>query len=112
MSTVTKDYIKQLLATNNVAVGRALVALNARQTSDEQVDETTRHLNGQGFRPCHAHRGTSMAKFFKRAGFLTPKQLAWWRKPMACGNSRIEIYAGQLLIVAEEKTINQRQLSL
>jgi hypothetical protein len=44
-----------------------------------------------------------MARFYARAGFLTPKQLAWWRAVTPSGKMRIEVYASQLLKVAEEK---------
>lgn len=99
----TKDQIVQLLKTNDKAVARALVVLNERQTVDEQATENTKYNNGRGFRPCHARMGTSMANFFQRRGYLTEKQIAYWRVPQADGKMRIEIYAGQLLIVAEEK---------
>ena len=47
--------------------------------------------------------GTSMASFYNRNGYLTPKQLAYWRVKDITGKTRIEIYAGQLLEVAQEK---------
>lgn len=100
---MTKQDIINLLASNDKAVARALVALTARQTADEQVAETTKYQNGRGFRPCHARMGTSMAEFFTRNGYLSPKQVAYWRKPQKDGKPRIAIYAGQLLEVAEEK---------
>ena len=100
---MNKAQIVELLATNDRAVGRALMALNERQTADEQASEHTRYLNGRGFRPCHARMGTSMANFFKARGYLSPKQVAYWRKPMKDGKSRIEIYANQLVKVAEAK---------
>ena len=99
----TRQQILDLLRTNDLAVARALVALNDRQTEDEQAAEHTRYLNGRGFRPCHARMGTSMAKFFAARGYLTEKQVAYWRRPMKDGRSRIEIYAGQLLEVAEAR---------
>lgn len=95
--------IKTLLASNDRAVGRALIVLRNRQTADEQVAESTRHLNGRGFRPCHARMGTSMANFFERYNRLSEKQIAYWRKPMRDGNTRIEIYARQLLEEAQVK---------
>jgi hypothetical protein len=101
---LTKEYIVTLLNTNDKAVARALVVLNTRQTADEQSNEMTRHLNGMGFRPCHARMGTSMAKFYERNGYLTPKQINYWRTPMKNGTPRINIYAGQLLEVAQAKT--------
>ena len=100
--THTVDSIRSLLMRNDTAVARALMALTARQTFDEQRSETTKHDNGRGFRPCHARMGTSMAKFYERNGYLSPKQLAYWRRPMRDGSPRITIYAGQLLKVAQE----------
>lgn len=107
----TVDSIKALLASNDRAVGRALIVLRNRQTADEQTSEQTRHLNGRGFRPCHARMGTSMANFFERHGYLTEKQVGYWRTKMADGNSRIEIYSRQLLEEAVAKAArNETQL--
>lgn len=100
---VTKSEIINLLRTNDRAIARALVVLAERQTADEQVSESTRYDNGRGFRPCHARMGTSMAKFFKARGYLSPKQVAYWRAAMKTGQMRIEIYAGQLLEAAKIK---------
>ena len=100
---MTKDQIVHLLETNDKAIARALVVLNDRQTADEQRSQDTKYHNGRGFRPCHAHMGTSMAQFFLRNGFLTPKQIQYWRKTMADGNMRIGIYWKQLAEEAEAK---------
>jgi hypothetical protein len=108
---LTKEAIVQLLATDDRALCRALVLLNERQTADEQASEATRYHNGRGFRPCHARMGTSMANFFTRRGYLSPKQLAYWRKPMKCGNMRIGIYSAQLLEEAKLKQ-ERRQIAL
>ena len=108
---VTKASIIELLKTNDKAVARALLALNERQTADEQVQESVKYQNGQGFRPCHARMGTSMANFYQRAGFLTAKQVAYWRKLDKSGKMRIEIYAGQLLIVAQAKAATKAVLA-
>ena len=99
--THTVDSIRNLLATNDKAVARALLALHNRQTEDEQWVGHTKYHNGQGFRPCHARMGTSMAKFYKRNGYLSPKQIAYWRATDRKGNMRIGIYARQLLAVAQ-----------
>jgi hypothetical protein len=100
---ITKSEIVKLLETNNKAVARALVCLNARQTDTEQQAEATIVHNGRGFRPCHARMGTSMATFYVKFNRLSDKQVAYWRRLMADGNMRIGIYAGQLLEVAQEK---------
>jgi hypothetical protein len=100
---ITKAEIIEMLRTNDKAVGRALLAIHARQTADERVQETTKYHNQRGFRPGDAKKGSGMATFFNKTGFLTPKQLAYWRHTNDKGRMRIEIYASQLLIVAQEK---------
>ncbi len=104
----TKQSIRDLLQTNDTAVARALLALNARQNVDERLEENTKYLNGRGFRPCHARMGTSMANFYTNRGYLSPKQIAYWRKTDKSGNMRIGIYAGQLLEVAQERKDMER----
>lgn len=94
--------IVNLLRVNDKAVCRALVVLNERQTEDEKTSETTKHRNDRGFRPCHAHMGTSMAKFYLRNGYLSPKQIAYWRVEGKEG-MRIAIYWRQLLAEAKKK---------
>lgn len=100
---LTRENIVKLLETNDAAIGRALVVLNANQTFDERENEDTKHLNGKGFRPCHARMGTSMANFYTKNGYLSPKQIAYWRKPMKDGNMKIGIYWKQLVAAAKEK---------
>lgn len=100
---LTVETIRHRLLTDDRWLARALVVLNERQTWDEQRDGSTKYHNEQGFRPMHARRGTSMAQFYQRTGFLTPRQLAWWRARTESGRTRIEIYAGQLFRVAAEK---------
>ena len=94
---LTIESIKKLLATNDRAVGRALVVLRNRQTEDEKISKITKHQNGRGFRPAHAFIGCNMAQFFESNGFITSKQAAYWRTKMADGKTRIEIYSRQLL---------------
>lgn len=103
MKTWTREDIIALLDTNDKAVGRALLQLNARQTFDERQEEDTKYRNGRGFKPCHARMGTSMAEFFKRNGYLTPKQAAYWRVRDKNGSSRIGCYARQLLECIDQK---------
>lgn len=104
---LTKESIVNMLQNDKRAVARALVVLTARQTADEQASEHTRYLNGRGFRPCHARMGTNMARFFKQNGYLTDRQIAYWRVKDKTGAMRIGIYAGQLL---EEATLKQKNM--
>lgn len=107
---VTKESIIKLLQNNDKAVARALVVLTSRQTDDEQASEQTRYLNGRGYRPCHARMGASMTTFYQARGYLTPKQIAYWRCRDKSGAMRIGIYAGQLLEVAQEKEANKSNI--
>ncbi len=103
------DIIK-LLQTNDKAIARALVVLNERQTADEQRSEDTKYHNGIGFTGADAKMGTSMAKFYEARGYLSPKQLAYWKKPNVKGVWRICKYAGQLLEIAEAKAAAAKML--
>ena len=86
-----------------IAIGRALLAINARQTQSEQDVEATRLHNGVGFTPADARMGTSMAKQFLSKNWLSEKQLAYWRRPNRRGVPRIFKYAEQLRDIAETK---------
>ena len=44
-----------------------------------------------------------MSKFFERNGYLSPKQIAYWRAKDKSGAMRIGLYAGQLLEEAQIK---------
>lgn len=61
-------------------VGAGLSVLLANQTADERANKSTQHLNGKGFNGRDAAFGTSMAEFFARRGFLSPKQLVFGAK--------------------------------
>lgn len=100
---LTKEIIVRMLEQDDRAIARALVVLTERQTHDEKIQGQTRYLNGRGYRPCHARMGASMSQFFERNGYLSPKQIAYWRGRDKTGAMRIGIYAGQLLEAAELK---------
>ncbi|HET8688470.1 MAG TPA: hypothetical protein VFM18_17805 [Methanosarcina sp.] len=100
---LSKPQIVKLLETNDRAVAHALVVLFNNQTRDEQNAEDTKYHNGVGFRPCHARMGTSMAEFFLKRGYLTARQVAYWRRTMKDGNMKIAIYWKQLAKAAEAK---------
>lgn len=100
----TPEDVKALLLKSDKAVGRALLALLERQTFDEQQSHDTKHANGRGFSAFDAPILTDMALFYRRTGFLTPKQLAWLRSGTAKRpQPRIAKYAGQLAEIANAK---------
>jgi hypothetical protein len=93
--------IKALLAKSDKAVGRALLALLARQTYSEQQSHSTKDANGRGFNAFDADIFTSMAEFYRSKGFLTEKQLAFLRSGTAKRPApRINKYAAQLAAIA------------
>jgi len=95
------------------AIGRALVHLKNRQTEDEQRSKETRVHNGRGFQPVHAEIGTSMAEFYEKRGFLSPKQVAYWQKEtLKVKKPRICRYAGQLVEEALLKMERESQSKL
>jgi hypothetical protein len=116
--THTKQSIQELLLRNDEigmhAVGRALVALAARQTEYERQTETTINRNYRGFTPNDAKFGTSMAGYYERNGRLTQPQLDYWQKPGWTEKKRIRItkYWAQLLIVAEDRAKARMQAEL
>jgi hypothetical protein len=101
--TLTKDEVLNLLETNNKAVARALVVLYQRQTWAEQSSDSTNEDNGRGFSHAHAFIGSKMAKFYLDRGFLTEKQVAYWRKKTPMGRMKIGMYWKQLVEAAAEK---------
>lgn len=108
MAILSLEGIVELLMrddeTGRKAVGRALLALNERQTNDEQIEGETKYDNKMGFQKCHARRGTSMANYFRIHGKITDKQWKWWTSTAPGGKRpRILIYAGQLLRIAQIK---------
>jgi hypothetical protein len=100
---LTKEAVLELLERNDKAVARALVVLYNRQTEVEQSCDATVGDNGRGFSHAHAFIGTRMAKFYLQRGFLTPKQIAYWRKSTPKRGMRIGMYWKQLIEAANEK---------
>jgi hypothetical protein len=66
--THTVESITQLLMTNDVALGRALVALFNRQTQDEKTLNTTNVHNARGFTGSDGYSGCMAAKTFIKRG--------------------------------------------
>lgn len=92
----TKDTILALIDRNDLAVGRALLALFNRQTAEEQGASATVEQNGQGFNGVDASFGSSLAVQFRDKGSLSPRQIA-------CGRKMLRKYAGQLAEIANAK---------
>lgn len=107
---LTKDYILGAIGARNDAAENALLGLYARQTADEQQNQTTSHTNGIGFSGTDADILSSFAQQIERkrgqgarAGqCLSEKQLNLLR-------NRISKYSRQLLEIAQEKAAQRAE---
>lgn len=123
---ITKAAILSLLETSQAAVERAIIVLQGRQTVDERVAGTTKHVNGRGWSAFHAGFMSEMydwiqvgttpkgqtyttAKGETKRGYgkalgttLTGGQLAACRK-ILMGKDQKGGYVGQLLEEAQAK---------
>lgn len=105
---VTKESLQRMLEAADLVkrqqiVGRALVALFARQTASEQRANSTDQDNGIGFASCDAKQGSISAKTFMKRGALMEFQMQRWLTVDRNGFFRITKYHRQLNEVANEK---------
>lgn len=89
----TVKEIKEKLLEDDHWVARAVLALYDRQEADEQEMEYTSKKNFVGFNAFDAKFLSSLAKQYKKKGFLTRKQIDTARK-------HITKYAKQLTAIA------------
>jgi hypothetical protein len=92
----TKASIKAMIEANDGWLYRAILAIYAGQTANEQRQGGTLEDNGIGFNGADGDILSSYARQLNQRGFLTPKQIFIARKKMVK-------YAGQLLAIAREK---------
>ncbi len=107
-SEYTKEDIRKMVTTDDWWAIRAIEALYARQTEDEQSSEVTSHKNSVGFNGLDAPFLTSMAK-----------QILQWRKQKKAGTNKYAMplssrqleaskkllgkYSGQLLVISQAR---------
>lgn len=99
----TKGSIKALFRRadkGDEAIARAVHAIYKFQTTREKNSETTIENNEVGFNGAHGKKGTGMGRFYAANGYLTPKQIAWWKARTSTGKMRIDTYASQLARIA------------
>lgn len=92
---MTQDEIKAKVANEARWCERAILAIYARQTADEQESYTTTHHNGVGFSACDAEIMTSFALQLRKGRRLSAKQLTIAQK-------RMPHYARQLNEIAAQ----------
>lgn len=106
LAEMTAEF-KEKIGSDDFWAARAVLAIYARQTADEQQTDETRHENGVGFNGRDAEFLSSIAKQLQERGFtketrdrvpLSYKQLAAIRKSM-------KKYAGQLARIVRESQL-------
>jgi hypothetical protein len=103
------DEMKGLLRTNRKAVEKALIVLFKRQTEDEQVSETTQVHNQMGFTAYDAELLSSFAKQVIRNKYNRGMGCRLTERQFEIARKRVEKYAKQLCVVAEEKAATERR---
>ena len=82
MKTITKDFIKNQLATNPTWAVKALIKIYERQTIDEQNSQSTKENNGIGFNGLDANILSSFAEQVNKGRNLSVKQMTIVYKKM------------------------------
>ncbi len=92
-------FMKEKLASQKVWALKALMKIYDNQTSDEQEHESTHYHNDIGFTGADAEILSSFAKFYKRTGFLTTKQMVYVYK-------KIPKYWAQLVKISDMEQLD------
>ncbi len=105
---VTKGYMLEQLKRNpHYLVGRALVAIHARQTDSEQRIGATFLPNNIGFSKPDARLGSVGAKQYLAKGRLEEWVIKYWCSPTKSGFPKICKYHKQLNEIAQLKLKQQ-----
>lgn len=109
----TKESIQRLLATNDLAVERAVVAIYNRQTGDEKRDSDTKHDNNVGFRANHAPTLSFYARIILKgweADRLAGRQRGLHLNPQKLERARCFVmhYHRQLVDIANNREKQER----
>ena len=106
---VTRASLTELISRDDAvgmnAIGRALVHLLNRQTTEEAQSNTTKNHNMRGFTPADARQGSIHAKYFIRHRQLTQWQIDYWLRPNARGVPRLSKYWAQIDAEAQRKSL-------
>lgn len=91
-----KNYLQNLIRTNDKALYRSILLIADRQTAEEKAWGATIEHNGRGFGAADAEFMTSMALRIKGGAELTPKMKAICRNKMPK-------YWKQLMVISKQK---------
>ena len=99
-----KEYLQNLLRTNDKALYRAIILIAEYQTPKEVVMGATIEHNNVGFGAVDAEMMTALALRLKNGGELTRKELAICRNKMPK-------YWRQLMIISKRRMEHDRKIS-
>ena len=95
---MTREFIENKIQNDDRWLERGILAIWKYQTQSEKVQVNTHLFNGVGFNGPDGHFMTSLGNILNKGYHLSDKQKFVARKKMAK-------YCGQLLKIANEKTI-------
>jgi len=109
----TKDEILNAIMTNDAQVAKALVKLYDYQTASEQEAKETKFHNRVGFNGVDGRFLSSLAEFYKRNNYLSPKQTFRARKSLKKYAAQLaRIVNGSVETPEEPMSLKSRKLSL
>lgn len=97
-----KDYLQNLVRTNDRALIRSIYVIYGRQTDGEKMHGVTTEHNGRGFGKIDAEFFTELVVKMKHGGTLTDKQ-------MAIARNKMPKYWRQLMEVSKENMKKEPQ---
>lgn len=106
---ITEDYIRGKVTTNPFWAERAILALYARQTTDERAIGETVEKNHMGFTGVDAEILTSFAQQIENNPRSYPEGQRLSPRQLAIAYKKLGKYAKQLLLVAKEKAASEAQ---
>ena len=95
---MTKQEIWSRISVNQRWLERAILAIDSRQTADEQSSEQTLHDNGRGWSGADARFGSYLARFIRSSRKSEGERLSG--KFVEAGRRLIRKYCGQLEKIA------------
>lgn len=103
---MTAAEIKEKINTDQRWLEHAVLAIDARQTQDEQEVKVTKHKNGCGWKPQDAKEGARLAGFLRRSSRPDGQRLSIYangRDGVAEARTLIQKYCGQLARIVKAK---------
>ncbi len=98
---MNRSFIRSKLAMNQKWLERGILAIDARQTMDEQESRETRWDNNQGWNAADAKLGSYLARWIRQHDYRPMGQRLsgeWIGK----GRELMRKYAGQLVRIAKQ----------